>query len=125
TTYLPRRITRSTDRTRVCNAGLRLVDLGCSQINRCPVIAIVDVQQHAARIHELVVGDRNVDDRAVDLRADRDGTRIDERVISGLVLPDVEPLDHASRDSSHAHDCGDAGDSGMPPTLRAPRAEVP
>jgi hypothetical protein len=75
----------------VGDGGLRLVDLRLRLINGDPVIAVIDAGQHGAGVDELIVGHRDVDDGAIDLRADRCHARINEGVVSRLVLTSVEP----------------------------------
>ena len=61
-------------RVDIGDVGLGLIDLGL-------VVTVVDAHQHGAGFDHLVVGHRHVDDGAADLRADRDGAGVDERVV--------------------------------------------
>ena len=55
------------------------------------VVALVDAREQGAGRHELVVGDRHVDDLAGNQRADGDRTPVDEGVVGGCVVLRSEP----------------------------------
>jgi hypothetical protein len=67
-----------------------------------------DLDQYSARADQLIVGDRNVDDRSGHLRADGDVAGIHEGVIRRLVVPGMEPPgDHARhRHKRRDRQCG-------------------
>ena len=47
--------------------------------------------ENRAGFHQLIVGDRNIDDRGGDLSADLHRAGIDERVIGRLIVPGIQP----------------------------------
>jgi hypothetical protein len=87
-------------RVDIRDAALRLVDLGVRLVEGRPVVALVDAREHGTRLDQLIVDDRHVNDRAVDLGTDRDGARIDECIVGRLVLARIKPPGDPAHDRS-------------------------
>jgi hypothetical protein len=100
-------------RIEIGNCGVRLVDLGVRLGERGAKVTIVDARERRAGFHGLVVVDRDLRDRAVDLRADRDRAGIDERVVCRLVVSRIELPDQRARRASEQHYGGDGGGQGV------------
>ena len=76
--------------SQIVDACLRLVDLRMGLIALGDVIAVVKTNQFSAGIDELVVIDRNIDNRGGDLRADLHGTVV-ECIVGRFVITGMQP----------------------------------
>ena len=64
--------------------GLGVGQLGARAIERDLVVARIDLHEHGARLHRLVVGDRHAQHRAADARGHRRHVRVHLRVVGRL-----------------------------------------
>ena len=83
------------------DARLRLAHLRLGLIDLSPVVAVVEPQQHRARLDQLVVRHRDIDDGGADLGADRNGACVDESVVGQFVGNGVDPPEDGR---GHHHD---------------------
>ncbi len=70
---------------------------GLSLIERYLKIARVEIHQRIAGMHELVILHVDLDDGAVDARADGVEVHLHEGVVSGFELARVQPIDESRR----------------------------
>ncbi len=75
---------------------LRERQLAARQIARGDIVARIDLQQHVAGAHKLVVGDREVGHHALDLRGDGDGAAINKCVVGAFEITRGIPVPAAA-----------------------------
>jgi len=85
------RLLRCDLRSQIVDARLRLVDLRLGLIALGDIIAVVKANQFGPGIDELVVGDRDIDDRGGNLGADLHGAAVDECIVSRFVITGMQP----------------------------------
>jgi hypothetical protein len=89
----------------IVDARLRLVDLRLGLVALGDVIAVVEAHQSGAGIDELVVGDRDIDDRRGNLCADLHGAAIDECIVGRFITAGMQPpADEQGSDNDPAND---------------------
>ena len=109
----------------VLDASLRLRDLRLRLIALGDIVAVVETDQFGAGIDQLVVRDRNIDDRGADLGADLHGTGIDESIISRFIVSCMQPPGDEQGDQNNAAD-SDQGHEGAAFTQTlSPRRFIP
>ena len=85
------RLLRYDLRSQIVDARPRLVDLRLGLIALGDIIAVVKANQFGPGIDELVVGDRDIDDRGGNLGADLHGAAVDECIVSRFVITGMQP----------------------------------
>ena len=85
------RLLRGYLRAEIGDCRVGLFDLSLRLIKSRAIVAIVDAKQRPSSNDELVVRDRQIDDRPRDVCAYRNDAGIDECVIGQLELARVEP----------------------------------
>jgi hypothetical protein len=89
----------------IVDARLRLIDLRLRLIALCDIIAIVKANQFGPGIDELVVGNRDSDDRGGDLGADLHSAAVDECIVGRFVVAGMQPpADQQRGDNDPAND---------------------
>ena len=83
----------------VGHVGRGLIDLCRGLIDLCAKVAVVEPHQHGARLDQLIVRHRHIDDGGADLCADRNGAGIDEGVVGRFITAGIEPIGHCRHDT--------------------------
>ena len=81
---------------------MRLSALACGLIARGDIVAIVEPDQFGAGVDQLVVGDRNIDDRGGDLGADLHRAGVDKGVVGRLIVSGMEPPEEQQKQQEDA-----------------------
>ena len=85
-------------RIEICDIGLYLLDLGFGLFQLGLIDRIVEFGQHGARGDDLVVRHIQFADSPGNLRTDRDGPRVDKRIVCRFVLASMQPPEQAKDD---------------------------